>query len=45
MKRYITQKTFSWGGKYLVKDEEGNLKYSVKGKPLTRAHNFSVQGY
>lgn len=42
MKLYINQKQLSWGGKYYVRDEDGNLKYNVKGKPLTLSRSFSV---
>ena len=48
MKCYVSQKQLSWGSKYLVRDEEGDLIYSIKGKPLTLARNFSVldtEGY
>lgn len=32
MRFYISQKPFCWGGKYHIRDEDGNLKYTVVGK-------------
>lgn len=42
LKLYVSQKLMSWGGKYLVRDEDGNLKYYINGKPLTFARRLSV---
>lgn len=42
MKLYITQKPFTWGGKYHVRDEDGKLKYTVAGNIQTFARRLCV---
>jgi uncharacterized protein YxjI len=47
MKLYIKQKVFSWGDRFLIKDEEGGDRYSAQGEILSwgrKLHLFDGNG-
>ena len=42
MKLLIKQRVFSWSDTYAVYDEDGNVKYFVKGEFLSLGHRLHV---
>mgnify|MGYP001414775010 CR=1 FL=1 len=38
MKLYVTEKPFSWMGKFTIQDIHGNDKYFAEGQPMSSGH-------